>query len=149
MASSPAAIAEPGSAMPFQRSSGSAGGAGRRRRLAAAAGQRDDIVVGAAHGVAGGIGIIGRPLAAGALAQHAAQAEENEHRQRQENDGVDVEHVALAFGCRDRTTGIVGQPADEQSAERKSVPALLCKHATELIQWLAPNSRRRSLKGGP
>ena len=53
---------------------------------------------------------------------------------------------ALALGCRGPNHGIVGQPADEQSAERKSVPALLCKHATELIQWLAPNSRRRSLR---
>src|SRR5262249_13955412 len=70
------------------------------RRLAAAAGQGYDVVVGAAHGVARGIGIIGRALAAGALAQHAAQAEKNEHRQRQENDGVDIKHVALALGCR-------------------------------------------------
>jgi hypothetical protein len=49
----------------------------------------------------GGIGIIRRPLAACPLAEDAAQAQENEHRKRQEDDGVDVEHVLHAFGYRD------------------------------------------------
>ncbi len=44
------------------------------------------------HDVAGGEMSSGRPLAAGALAEHAAQAEEDEHRKRQEDDGVDI-HV--------------------------------------------------------
>ena len=72
MASSPAATLEPGSATPFQRSAG--GGAGSAGFGAAGSagrgGKRHDIVVGrAAHGVARRIGIIGRPLAAGALAR--------------------------------------------------------------------------------
>src|SRR5215204_3345956 len=35
--------------------------------------------------------------------------------------------------------GSARQP-QTQSAEQRSVPALLCKHATELIQWLAPEA---------
>ena len=45
----------------------------------------------------GGIRIVGRPFPASALAEHAPQAQEDEHRQRQENDGVDVEQVEHAF----------------------------------------------------
>ncbi len=69
------------------------------RGVGRAARQRHDLVAGRRRpdgAGRGGIGIIGRPLAAGALAEHAAQAQENEHRQRQENDGVDIEHVSHA-----------------------------------------------------
>ena len=57
---------------------------------------RNDIVVlGTLHDIGGGA-IIGRPLAPGALSQDTAQAQENEDRQRQEDDGVDI-HVVFAF----------------------------------------------------
>ena len=92
MASRPAASAEPGSAMPFQRSAGSARLGGLLRHRARGR-QRHDLVVGGGRGIARGIRIVGRPFAPGALAEHAAQAQENEHRERQENDGVNVEHV--------------------------------------------------------
>ena len=66
--------------------------------LGGAAGQRDDVVVGRpAHRIARRIGVIRRPLSAGALAEHAPQAQEDEHCQRQENDGVDIEHVSHAL----------------------------------------------------
>ena len=57
--------------------------------------QRDDLAVGGgtAHGVARGIGIVRRPLAAGALAQYATQTQEYEHRERKKDDCVNVEHV--------------------------------------------------------
>ena len=67
------------------------------RGLTAPAGQRHDIVIGrTAHRVAGGIGVVRRPFATRALTQHTSQAEEDEHRQRQEDDGVNI-HVEFAF----------------------------------------------------
>ena len=63
--------------------------------------QGDDLVAGGApYGVARRIGIIGRPFPAGALPEHAAQPQEDEHCERQENDGVKVEHVLHALGSR-------------------------------------------------
>ena len=61
--------------------------------------QRDHIVVARGAGrFARRIGVIGRPFAPGALAQHAAQPQENEHCERQKDDRVDVEQVARALG---------------------------------------------------
>jgi hypothetical protein len=34
------------------------------------------------------------------LTQYTAQTQENEHRERQKNDGIDIEHVSHAFGYR-------------------------------------------------
>ena len=65
-----------------------------------AVGQRDDFFRRRPRRLARGIRIVRRPLAPGTLAEHAAQAQENEYRQRQEYDGVDVEHVSHAFGNR-------------------------------------------------
>ena len=105
-------MAEPASAMPFQRSVGSAVSAAFCALSACAAGKRDHVVVGrAAHRIARGIGIIRRPFPAGALAKHAAQAQEDEYRQRQKDDGADIEHVLHALGSRDgRNRGISGEP---------------------------------------
>jgi len=65
------------------------------RRFGGATRQGYDIIVGrAAHRIARRIGIVRRPFSARALAKHAAEAEEDEHRQRQKDDGVDIEHVA-------------------------------------------------------
>jgi hypothetical protein len=50
--------------------------------------------------VAGRIRIERRTLASGALPQHAAQAQENENREREENDGVDIEHSRMLPGRR-------------------------------------------------
>ena len=58
----------------------------------------DFVICRAAHGIACRIRIIGRPLAAGALSQDAAKPQENEHRERQEDDGIDIEHVSRSFG---------------------------------------------------
>ena len=44
----------------------------------------------AAHRVARRIRVVGRPFAAGALAQDAAKPQENEYCERQKDDGVDV-----------------------------------------------------------
>ena len=98
MASRPVASAEPGfgDALPaidrLGRLGGFCAGVGRAAR------QRHDLVAGRRPDRAAGrgIGIVGRPLAPGALTQHAAQPQENEHRQRQEDDGVDIEHVSHA-----------------------------------------------------
>jgi len=40
--------------------------------------------------------IVGRPLVSGALSEDITQAQEDEDRQRQEDDGVNI-HVAFAF----------------------------------------------------
>ena len=72
---------------------------GLGRRIGAARRQAHHLVVGrGARGLARRIGIVRRPLASGALAKHAAQPQENEDCERQEDDGVDVEHVAHALG---------------------------------------------------
>ena len=78
------------------------GGRGRRLRggFRRAIGQGDDFFRRRPHRLARGIRIVRRALAAGALAEHAAQAQEDEHCERQEYDGVDVEHVSHAFGYR-------------------------------------------------
>ena len=70
---------------------------GRRRcRLGRPRRQGHDLVGRrASHRVAGRIGIIGRPLAAGALPQNAAKPQENEYCERQEDDGVNIEHVSI------------------------------------------------------
>ena len=85
--------------MPFHRSAGSASAAGVGSGFRLARRQRDHIVVARGAGrFARRIGVVGRPLAPGALAQHAAQPQENEHCEREEDDGVDVEQVAHALG---------------------------------------------------
>ena len=40
--------------------------------------------------------IVGWPLVSGALSEHVTQAQEDEDRQRQEDDGVNI-HVVFAF----------------------------------------------------
>jgi hypothetical protein len=85
----------PGSAKPFQRSLGVC--RRRQRRLI------DDrtrhrnnlVVLWALHHVARRA-IIRRPLVSGALPEDIAQTQEDEDRQRQEDDGVNI-HVAFAF----------------------------------------------------
>jgi hypothetical protein len=120
------------------------------RRLGGTPGQGHHVVVGRApHRVAGGVGIIGRPLAPGALTQHASQAQEDEHCQRQKDDGVDIEHVSHALGSRDGTAGSVECRQMQNLRRQTSVPVPICKHATALIQGLAPNHRRRSSHAGP
>ena len=97
---------------------------GLLRGIGSAAGQRHDLVArGGPDGAGrGGIGIVGRPLTAGALTEHAAQAEENEHRQRQEDDGVDIEHVCSRGGGRQpRRSRRVNRGANPRPA--RTVPA--------------------------
>ena len=68
---------------------------GRSRR------QGHDLVVRrAAHRIACRIRVVGRSLAAGALSQDAAKPQENEHCERQEDDGVDIEHVSYLSASR-------------------------------------------------
>ena len=84
-------------------------GRGLDRPFRGARRQAHHIVVGrGAGGFARRIGIVGRPLAAGALAEHAAQPQEDEDCERKENDGVNVEQVPHAFYGR---TGISGTAA--------------------------------------
>ena len=59
--------------------------------------QRDDLLGRRPRRLARGVRIVRRPLPAGTLAEHAAQAQKDENRQRQEYDGVDVEHVLHAL----------------------------------------------------
>jgi len=66
-----------------------------------AIGQRDHFFGRGTRRFARGERIVRRPLPAGALPEYAAQAQENEYRQRQKNDGVDVKHVSHAFDNRD------------------------------------------------
>ena len=109
-------MAEPGSATPFQRSTGSTGSAGvRRGRFRRAIGQVTTLSRRRPHRLARRIGIVGRPLAPGALAQHAAQAQEDEHCERQEYDGVDVEHVSHAFGYRTGRSALGLSPGRRRS----------------------------------
>jgi hypothetical protein len=72
------------------RFGGLLGGIGR-----SAARQGHHLVVGA-DGIARGIRVVGRPFPAGALAQNASEAQENEHCERQEDNGVNIEHVSHA-----------------------------------------------------
>ena len=58
------------------------------------------VILGPAHGIPGRVRIVRRPFAAGTLPENAAQLQENEDRKRQKDDGVNVEHVLLAFGGR-------------------------------------------------
>jgi len=115
------------------------------RGLAAPAGQRHHIVIGrTAHRIAGRIRVVRRPFATRALTQHASQAEEDEHRQRQKDDGVDIEHVWHALDRRDGNRGSVGSRQTGNLHKQISVPVPICKCATALIQRLAPNHRRMS-----
>ena len=83
----------------------------RLLQFRAAGRQRDDFIVGGAtHRVARRVRIIRWPLASGPLSKHAPQSQENENRERQEYDGVDIEHVSEALGSR----------ADQFRAERRS-----------------------------
>jgi hypothetical protein len=90
------------------------------RGLTASAGQRHHIVIGRpAHRIAGGIGIIRRSFAARALAQHASQAQEDEHRQRQKDDGIDIEHVSHALDRREGTAGSVESKTGNLQTQRR------------------------------
>ena len=71
-----------------------------RGRFRRSIGQGDDFFSRRSPRLARGVRIVWWPLPAGTLAEHAAQAQEDEYRQRQEYDGVDVEHVSHAFGNR-------------------------------------------------
>src|ERR1700681_2511582 len=51
------------------------------------------VVCRVADGIRRRIGVIRRALAGGPLTEHAAQPQEDEYCQRQEDDGVNVEHV--------------------------------------------------------
>src|SRR4029077_10828184 len=76
-----------------------------RRRLGTAGRQRHHLVARrGADRITRGIGIVGRPLAPRALNEHAAQAQGHAHRQREENDRVDVHVGAFSdYGADDRT----------------------------------------------
>ena len=99
MASRPAASGVAGSAMPFQRSVGGATSplGARRRLIDHGTRHRNDVavVLRPLNDVRRGA-IIGRPFAPGALSEDAAQAQKDEDRQRQEDDGVNI-HVVFAF----------------------------------------------------
>jgi hypothetical protein len=90
-------------------------GGGRFRR---AVGQRHDFVRRRPRRLARGVGIVRRPFPAGALAEHAAQPQENEYCERQKNNGVDVEHVSHAFGNR---TGRLALSPINGVADRRAV----------------------------
>ena len=53
-----------------------------------------------------------RPLAAGALAEHAAQPQEDEDRQRQEDDGVDIHVASLSGSSAGNGAGGASVPSD-------------------------------------
>ena len=110
----------------------------------------DFVVCRAAHGVARRIRIIGRPLAAGALSQHAAKPQENEHRERQEDDGVDVEHVSLSFGGAKCGSAHPSGGSQRRNPRESPVPAL-CRHARGAIQRVAVRRpcRRESKRSEP
>jgi hypothetical protein len=57
------------------------------------------------------------------LAKHAPQPQEDEYRERQENNGVDVEHVSHTFGYRSITSA--GFSVFNPSALRPKRPAPL------------------------
>ena len=123
MASSPAATLDPLSAMSFQRSAGGgAASTGRADcRLGRARRQGHDLVGRrAAHRVARRIGIVGRPLPPGPLAQNAAKPQENEYGERQEDDGVDVEHVSILSASR--MTDDTIPKAVQKSRTRREAP---------------------------
>jgi hypothetical protein len=85
------------------------------------------------------------------LSQDAAKPEEDKHGERQEDDGVDVEHVSISLGVaitddtpdggsRSRTPRYLGHSSRGYS---------LCRHAPGTIQWpratqacLAPKLKR-------
>ena len=91
---------DPLAAMPFQRSFGSATiASGFSSRIGLAGRQRHNLVTGrAAHGIARRIGIIRRPFPPGPLPQNTAQPQKDEDGERQEDNGVDIEHVLHALG---------------------------------------------------
>ena len=53
--------------------------------------------------------VIGRPLAAGALTEHAPQAQENKDGQRQKNDGVDIHVVHFLIDTNRRRLRLTNQ----------------------------------------
>ena len=88
------------------------GSAGLLRRIRRAVRQRHDLFRGRPRRLARGIRIVRRALAAGALTEHAAQAQENEHCERQEDNRINIEHVLHAFGNRERQIGQRPSPID-------------------------------------
>src|SRR5262245_39433498 len=103
------------------------GGFGRLDRLlrglTAPAGQRYHIVIGrTAHRVAGGIRVVRRPFATRAATPKTSQAEEDEHRQRQKDDGVTIEDVWDALDRRDGNRGSVGSRQTGNLHKQRSVP---------------------------
>ncbi len=96
------------------------------RALGGATRQCHHIVVGGATTrVASGIRVIRRPLAAGALPEHASQTQEDEYRQRQEDDGVYIrKHVWHALDSGDIGNRRIGRrPAKGNRPRRASVPS--------------------------
>jgi len=67
--------------------------------------RRHSVVPRSPDRIAGGVRVIRPPFPARSLTQHATQAQEDKHRKRQKDDGVDVEvdveHVSHAQGSRD------------------------------------------------
>src|SRR4029453_7806073 len=80
------------------------------RRFCRAIRKRNYFFCRRSYGLAGGIGIVRWTFPACTLAHHAAQSQEDENCERQENDGVDVEHVSHAFGYRTRRIVRIGLP---------------------------------------
>ena len=115
--------------MPFQRSAtASTGSAGFAAAVSAVRfGSATTFSGRRPHRLARGIGIVRRPFPAGALAEHAAQPQENEHCERQENDGVNVEHVSHAFGYRGGTSAGFKRLQPVRSAGRRRGRPHLCQ----------------------
>src|SRR5262249_57119904 len=94
----------------------------RRRGFGTPAGERDHLVVrGRAHRVTGRERVIGWAFAASPLPEHAAQAQENEHCEREEYDGQKV-HVSQTFsndegGTADLARGRFGTELAASSAD--------------------------------
>jgi hypothetical protein len=53
------------------------------------------------------------------LPQDASQAQEDEYRQRQKDDGVDIEHVSHALDRREGTAGSVGRQTASLQRQRR------------------------------
>src|SRR5215831_7513145 len=96
--------------------------------------QRDDLFRRGTNGFARRIGIVRWTLPASALAEHASQSQENEHRECQENDGVDIEHVSHAFGYRSGTSARSAfQPVAGVTTERPALQLLHPPVATPIL----------------
>ena len=98
-------MAVPGSAIPFQRSVASAGSADFCGASAAVRpGKVTTFRSWPRARRRGELWIVRPPFSAGSLAKHAAQSQEDEHRERQKDYGVDVKHVSHVPGQTGLTT---------------------------------------------